>query len=82
MRASWSDEYRVWNQSLIPVHDIRVPVSEVWTPAFFLANCVGRDCNVVPNNRSTLVVCCPRRHSINHVRDYKSFIIINQKNNP
>ena len=56
LRLSWLDEYRVWNKSQVPVSEILIPANEVWTPNFFLANCVSRDCNVVPHNRTNVEV--------------------------
>ena len=52
----WTDHYRKWRKSEVPLEYIHIPANEVWTPKFHLENCESRFCYVGPDNETVVEI--------------------------
>ena len=52
----WTDSYRKWNTSQIPVDKIQIPATEVWYPRFTMCNCRGDVCVIRPDDDTFVTI--------------------------
>ena len=52
----WTDSYRKWNTSQIPVEKIQIPAKELWYPKFSLSNCKGDICVMRPDDDTLVTI--------------------------
>ena len=64
----WTDSFRKWNTTQIPLNNIHILANEIWHPIFILSNCQGDVCVIRPDFDSAVSISAKGKVSMTTTR--------------